>query len=86
MKKSYLFISCEEAHHICDKSQYNEATLWERIKLTIRLSWCRVSRTYTKKNRALTKAVKTSELNGLNTDELQQLKSKFESQLHNLNK
>ena len=40
MKKSILFISCEEAHNICDKSQYGEATGWERVKLGIRLCWC----------------------------------------------
>ena len=43
MKKSILFISCEEAHHICDKNQYGEATAWERFKLGIRLSWCKIT-------------------------------------------
>jgi hypothetical protein len=42
MKKSFLFISCQEAKHICDKSQYDEATGWERLKLGIRLIWCKL--------------------------------------------
>ena len=53
-KKNILFISCDEAKHICDKSQYGEATFWEKVKLNIRLSWCRVTQAYTKKNRKLT--------------------------------
>ncbi len=30
-------INCDEATTICDKSQYCEATLWERIKLRMHL-------------------------------------------------
>lgn len=81
MRKRFLFISCEEAHHICDKSQYGEATLWEIIKLNLRLSWCRVTRQYTKKNRALTRAMKKAELKALNEDELIELKRKVQSGL-----
>ena len=84
MKKSFLFISCEEAHHICDKSQYGEASFWEKVKLTIRLSWCKISQSYSKKNRALTKAVKASKISGLEADEAQQLKSQFNNQLNDL--
>ncbi len=83
MKKSFLFISCEEAHHICDKSQYGEATLWERIKLTIRLTWCKVTRNYTKKNKALTDAMKSSEVDCLNDTELDAIKTQFQKELNN---
>ncbi|RKE90985.1 hypothetical protein [Ichthyenterobacterium magnum] len=85
MKKSILFISCEEAHHICDKSQYGEASIWEKFKLNLRLSWCRISRAYTKKNRALTKAVNNSDVDCLKDNERNDLKTKFDSQLHNQN-
>ena len=50
MKKRFLFISCEEAKLICDKVQYNEATNWERVKLNLRISWCSIAKSYTKKN------------------------------------
>ncbi|NRA94222.1 MAG: hypothetical protein HRU26_16385 [Psychroserpens sp.] len=83
MKKSFLFISCEEAHHICDKSQYGEATFWERVKLTIRLSWCKVTRAYTKRNRALTNAMKSSNVDCLKDNELDALKSQFNQELKN---
>jgi len=81
MEKSFLFISCEEAKHICDKSQYGEATLWEKFKLNIRLSWCKITRAYTKRNNALTKTIKSSKVGCLKHQEQQELKEKFENQL-----
>lgn len=84
MKKSFLFITCEEAHHICDKSQYGEATFWERIKLSIRLSWCQITRNYTKRNRTLTKVIKSSDTSScLNDNEIETLKSQFQKELNN---
>lgn len=85
MKKNFLFISCEEAQHICDKSQYGEATLWEKFKLNIRLCWCRITRAYTKKNRTLTKTIKTSKVECLKKEEQQALKKSFEEQLQQQN-
>lgn len=81
MKKSILFISCEEAQHICDKSQYGEATTWERIKLGIRLSWCKVSQAYTKRNKNLTKAIEKSKIEYLKEEEKKALQQVFDSEL-----
>ena len=81
MKKSFLFISCEEAKHICDKAQYNEATGWERVKLAIRLSWCKVTRAYSNRNKQLTKTVNDANVNCMNQTEKDQLKTAFEKQL-----
>ena len=83
MRKRFLFISCEEAHHICDKSQYGEASLWEKVKLNLRLSWCKVTRAYTKKNRALTKVMHKAELNALNENEMIELKQRVQRELRN---
>ncbi len=85
MEKRFLFITCEEAKHICDKSQYGEATLWEKIKLNIRLSWCKITRAYTKRNSTLTKSLKSSKVECLKLQEQQELREKFESQLGNQN-
>ena len=81
MKKSFLFISCEEAKHICDKAQYNEATGWERVKLAIRLSWCKVTRAYSNRNKQLTKTVNDANVSCMNQTEKDQLKTAFEKQL-----
>ena len=85
MKKSFLFISCEEAEHICDKSQYGEATLWEKFKLFIRLSWCNITRAYSKRNGVLTKTIKSSKVECLKHHEQQELKEKFDNQLSKQN-
>ncbi len=81
MKKSILFISCEEAHHICDKSQYGEATTWERIKLGIRLSWCKITRAYTKRNNKLTEAMHNAKVDCLKQDEIKSIQQDFEKEL-----
>ena len=85
MKKRIFFISCEEAQHICDKSQYAEATLWEKVKLNIRLSWCKITRAYTKNNRKLTKAIQTSNIECLKQNERKELNDHFQHELENQN-
>ncbi len=81
MKKSFLFISCDEAMHICDKTQYGEASGWERVKLSIRLSWCKITRAYSKKNNKLTEVVQKSEVDCLQNEERNKLQEQFEKEL-----
>ena len=81
MKKSFLFVSCKEAKHICDKKQYNEASVWERMKLSIRLSWCRFTKAYSKDNNKLTQVIKKSEINCLKHDERSKLQQQFNQEL-----
>ncbi len=81
MKKKFLFISCDEAKIICDKTQYNEATIWERITLRIRFAWCNVTRSYSKNNTKLTKAVKKAEVNCLKNEERETIKQQLEDAL-----
>lgn len=83
MKKNKLFISCEEAQVICDKTQYGEATIIEKIKLSMRLSWCHITRSYSKKNGTLTKVVKNSNIEYLRAHELKTISEKFTQQLTN---
>ncbi len=83
MKKSFLFVSCEEAKHICDKKQYDEATGWERIKLGLRLSWCKFTRAYSTNNHKLTKVIEKAEVNCMKEDEREKLNQQFEKELAN---
>ena len=53
--KSKIFISCNEATTICDKTQYGEATLLEKIKLNIHFIRCKFCKMYTKHNTYLTR-------------------------------
>lgn len=81
MKKRFLFISCEEAKHICDKRQYGESTGWERIKLGIRLMWCRFTKAYSKNNNKLTDALNKAEVDCLNRSEKEKIQKEFEQEL-----
>ena len=83
MSKNKIFIPCEDANHVCDKTQYKEATLWEKIKLNIHLAYCSACRKYTKKNSALTKLFKKQKPQTLNANAKEDLRSVFEKELAN---
>ncbi|WCO00993.1 glycine dehydrogenase [Psychroserpens ponticola] len=75
-----IFIPCKDANHVCDKTQYKEASLWEKIKLNIHLIYCRACRKYTKKNSQLTKLV-TKDPIPMDASAKANLKSAFEQEL-----
>ncbi|MFK7782053.1 glycine dehydrogenase [Psychroserpens sp.] len=75
-----IFIPCQEANHVCDKTQYKEATLWEKIKLNIHLIYCNACRKYTKKNTRLTNLVSKDPIK-MDTSSKEGLKSAFEKEL-----
>lgn len=81
MKKGFLFISCVEAMHICDKAEYGEATWWEKIEFNIRLSWCRITKGYYKKNKQLSAFLNKSHPDCLKSSERQQLEKHFAEKL-----
>lgn len=83
MKKHLLFISCEEALHICDKAQYGEASWRERLKLNLRLIWCNMTRSYVKRNQKLTKTLEKGHVECLNSSEKNELKLRFDQELKN---
>jgi len=85
MGKDYkIFVSCDKATHTCDKSQYNEASFWEKIKLNIHLIYCRACRKYSSNNNKLTKLVKNPEVECLKNAEKEQLQATFQKELENL--
>ncbi len=75
-KKNKIFVACEEANHVCDKTQYKDATLWEKIKLNIHLIYCSACRKYTKNNNKLTKAIK--DVDCLDDDYKEKMKKELE--------
>lgn len=88
MGKKLLFISCDEAKFICDKAQYGEASDWEKLKLNIRRSWCKITKAYYKRNMKLTNMIEASKVTNteekaapLSEDVKNSLKSEFEKAL-----
>ena len=70
-------MKCEEAGHVCDKSQYKEASFWEKVKLNIHLLYCRACREYTKNNTKLSKAFRKSDVKTMPLNDKKVLKEKL---------
>lgn len=81
MKKNFFFISCDEAKHICDKSQYGESSSWECTKLKMRLLFCKITKSYAKNNNKLSEAFRKANINCLKNTERRQLEEKFQEEL-----
>lgn len=81
MSKIKIVIPCDDANHVCDKTQYKEATLWEKIKLNIHLIYCRACRKYTKNNTKLTNIIKKAEVECLDEKCKEAMKLDFEKAL-----
>ena len=81
--KIKILLKSEEANHTCDKTQYNEATLWEKIKLNIHLLYCRACRKYTVNNSKLTKLVNSQEVKTMEVSRKDSLKEAFSKELSN---
>ncbi len=80
-KKFKVMIPCDEANHVCDKTQYKDASLWEMIKLNIHLLYCKVCREYTKTNTKLTKKIKESKVVCLDKTRKESMKKDFDDAL-----
>lgn len=76
-----LFVSCEQAKFICDKNQYGEASFLEIIKLNIRLLYCKVTRAYSKRNSKLTKTIKNSNVQVMETSMKEKMKEQLRKKL-----
>lgn len=82
-------ITCNEATEICDKSQYKEASVWEKIKLGTHLFLCKKCGLYAKQNKMMSvclrklKEAESRKTHHLNQDEMncmaQELKAKIEA-------
>ena len=81
--KKALFISYEDAIHICDKNQYREASILELIKLNLRMIHCRMTRRYSRKNSLLTKVLQKNKSIGFTMVEKQDMRDHISKYLSN---
>lgn len=72
--------SCEKAAIICNKAQYGEASLSEKMKLKFHILMCKTCSKFSKKNTELTSLCQKANLNGLSEDEKVKMKEKLEQQ------
>ena len=53
-----ILIKCDEATSICDKTQYNEASTFDKMRLSIHNFLCHRCNLYSEHNRIMTKLFK----------------------------
>jgi hypothetical protein len=74
-------LTCDEATAICDKSQYKEASLWEKIKLSIHLFLCKKCGLYSKQNKVMSTCYqKLKDVEGVKKTQLSQEEKEFIAQ------
>lgn len=74
-------MKCEEANHVCDKSQYKEASFIERIKLTMHLMYCSACRKYSFRNNKLSNAMRKSDLKSISKEDKSDLKERLHQEM-----
>ena len=74
-------INCNEGKMLCDKNQYKETSLWEKIKLNFYLIICSECRAYTANNNKLTKAMNNPKVKTVTQDEKDALKERLAREL-----
>lgn len=67
-------ISCKEAAIICNKTQYREASLIEKLKLQLHILTCKACNQYVKMNTKLTDLCRKAPLQALTEAEKEVLK------------
>ena len=55
-------ITCDQATKICDKNQYNESSLFEKIQINIHFLSCKICRLYTKQNTKMSSLFKITSI------------------------
>lgn len=73
-----LFISCSDSVKCCDRAQYDEATIFEKLKIHIHNTICKACREYTRKNVKLTKLIKKSNLKACTKEEKENWEKEIE--------
>jgi len=81
-------IKCNEATSICDKSQYNEASFFDKLRLSLHNFLCHRCKLYTEQNKIMTKILKTHthkhQEQKLNSKEKEKLQEALDNELNKL--
>lgn len=76
-----LFVDCSEAAHCCDKVQYEEASMLEKLKIHLHLFFCRPCKKYSEKNIKLTALMKKANLKSCTEKEKEAWKEKIDEEI-----
>ncbi|KKO07827.1 hypothetical protein LCGC14_0051690 [marine sediment metagenome] len=72
-----MMISCEKAANICNRHQYREATVWEKIQLKFHLTMCKTCAKHSAGNKKLTSLCNQAKLTVLSDEEKRKMKETF---------
>jgi hypothetical protein len=75
------FLKCNEATHVCDKAQYEEAGLWEKLWMKLHHFMCRLCRQHAVRNTKLTALIKGANLKTLSPEEKERIKERLQREL-----
>ncbi len=76
-----LFLKCNEAAHVCDKSQYKEASLSEKLKLKLHLLLCGLCRNHAHRNTKLSQTLKSCKVKTLPPQAKMKIETDFQEAL-----
>lgn len=78
--RKIFFIKCSESSECCDKAQYDEASVFEKIKIQLHNFFCKPCSDYTAKNVKLTKIIKKADIKTCTEAEKQSWREKIISE------
>jgi predicted anti-sigma-YlaC factor YlaD len=81
-----FLLKCGETAEVCDKCQYEEASLFEKIRMKLHLIMCKCCRNYSANNNKLTNSIKTADIKTFSTKEKEFLKAKLEQEMRTKSK
>ena len=74
-------MNCQDVNQICDKNQYKEAGLFEKIKLTIHLIYCKTCKKYSSRNKKLTDTLVKCNIKTVPKEDKNAMKDKLQQEL-----
>ena len=80
-KTKFFIFDCSKAEGCCDKSQYNESSIREKMCMLLHLIFCKTCRNYTSKNTKLTRLIKKSNLKTCSEEEKKAWRNKIEKEM-----
>ena len=74
-------MNCEEARRFCDKEEYAEASLMEKIRLRLHLWFCFACKKYKEQNKKLSNLLKKAALKSCTPAEKEAFREQIRKQL-----
>lgn len=78
--KSFLNLNCEEAAGYCNKAEYEEASLQDKIKLRLHLFFCNQCKEYNHNNHKLSRLLDKADLQACTEEEKETYRQRIKAE------